>query len=366
MGKYPERVVNRCIGGGVRVVNCQRHDWGISADINAGDFKRLRRLSRGCGARIRILSRRGGSRLGKKLRYGAVFAAACLVFALALILASTRVWFIKVETVEIPREDVSRMLSELGVSVGVPKRSFKPAEIAAALNSDRRIVSARVKLSGVTLTVTVSESAGLIAGERDEAPSSVFADKDCVIRFISVSRGRSKVSVGQAVKRGELLVTGDLSEAKEGFKVPADALIFGETLYTVSAEVGRNAEKPVRSGKCEAVTGVEIFGNEILLGAPFDRYELEPLRETCLSAGILPLRITEYACYEIVIESAPDTDAEMEERARLAAQEKLGDVLNKDARIIAISTKCTMNGKDSLTAVITVTTIERIGFRREI
>ena len=366
MGDYPERVVNRCIGGGVRIVNCQRHDWGLSADIRAGDFKRLRKLSRGCGARIRILSRRGGSRIGKKLRNSAVFASACLLLALAAVVASTRVWIIGVETVEIPKEEIYGMLSELGVDVGVSKRSFKPSEIAAALNSDRRIASARVKLSGVTLKVTVSESAGVITGERDDAPSSVFSDKDCVIRFISVSRGRARVSVGQAVKRGELLVTGDLSEAKEGLKVPADGLIFGEVLYVVSAEVGRDAEKPVRSGNRETVTGIEIFGREILLDKPYERYELEPLRETGLNAGIFPLRLKEYVCYEIVVESAPDSDAEMEKRARLAAQEKLGEVLPTDARIISISTKCTMNGKDSLTAVITVTTIERIGFRREI
>ncbi len=366
VGKYPEKLINRCFSEGIALFGLERRDWGARAVVRAADFKRLRKLSRGSGVTIRILNKRGMPRLRAFVRRNAVFLAALAVFLAAAFALSTRLWFIEVRTVSIPEEEVIGMLKELGAYSGASKRGFTPNLIAKSLDLDPRIANARVKLSGITLTVDISETIGRAPEKVDPSPASIYADRDCVIRFISAARGRAAVKEGQAVKAGDLLITGDLSDLKEGCLVEADGLILGEVLYSAAATVAPGVEKSVRTGESVTAVGIGVFGRVFLFGLPYDEYESEPVKTGILASAPFPVSVTEYRVYELKNTLIPDTASGVEERARLAAQEKLNGILPRDARILAISTECKMNDDGSVTAVISVTVIETIGIRRDI
>ncbi|MBO4384372.1 MAG: sporulation protein YqfD [Clostridia bacterium] len=364
MGKYPERLINRCFEGGIALYGLERRDWGASAVIRARDFKRLRALSRGSGNRIRILEKRGIPRLKAFVRRNAVFIAALGIFIAAALSASTRLWFVRIETVSIPEAEVREMLRALSVYVGAPKDAFTTSGVAHSLDLDPRIANARVKLEGVTLYADISETVGTIPEGAEDHPASIYADKDCVIRFISAARGHAAVREGQAVKAGDLLITGDLSELKEGLLVRADGLILGETVYTAKATAPLTVEKSQRSGSSVAAVGISVFGRVFFFGLPYDEYELELVKTGRLSP--VGLTVTEYRVYELKTMPVTDTASAAEKRARLKAQEKVFELLPRGARILAVSTECYVNEDGSVTAVICVTVIEPIGVRRDI
>lgn len=364
-GRYPERLVNRCIDNGVRLSNCERSGECINADVRTADFKRLRPLVRGTGLSVRISSRRGADRVRAAVYRNAVFAAALLLASIAVAAASFRLWFIRVETVSIPEDEIIELLGGMGVRPGVPKKRLSPKAIADSLNSDPRIVNAKVVLRGVTLKVTLAETRADQPKDKDDAPSEIVADKDCVISFIAVSRGRAAVQKGMAVKKGDTVITGDLSSEKEGYMVRADGMVLGEVSYVSSATALRRVVKKVRTGEKGVLLALRIFGREFTLNAPFEDYELEPLREYEFDASPFPIRLREYVCCELKAMPVTDTDEDAGQRAKLMAQEKLFKLIPHDAGITAINSSTTINADGSVTAVMTVITVERIGSRRE-
>ncbi len=365
MGKYPERLVNRCIENGIRLSNCERCGDCINADIRTRDFKRLRPIVRGTGLSVRTVSRRGAPVIKAALSRSAVFAASLLLMAAAVIAASHRLWFIKVDTVSIPEAEIKNLLGDMGFKRGALKRGLSASAAADKIESDPRVVNAKVAVKGVTLTAEITEARTDVPEEKSDRPAEIVADKDCVISFIAVSKGHAVTRSGMAVRKGETLITGDLSSEKEGYMVGADGLVLGEVSYSASATAQRCVVKKVRSGRSLTVLAVRLFGRELMLGAPFEDYELEPSGSFGFDAAPIPLGIKLYVCFERKALPFIDTDEGTVSRARLMAQERLFGLLPHDAGIIAINTSCKTNGDGSVTAVMTVTTVERIGSRRE-
>lgn len=365
MGEYPEKLINLLNGAGIRLFNCERRPGGVAADVLIKDFQRMRPIVRRSGARVRVASRHGAPLVLSAVWRAPVFFAALLLFTAAAAFASGRLWFIRVETVSVPEEEVVGVLDSLGVRIGARKGGIRTNELSNRLCADSRVVNAKVVLKGVTLTVTLSESEAVTPGESGGAPAGVYADKDCVIRFIMASRGHAQAAEGMAVKEGDLLISGDLSGVKDGFMVRADGMVLGEVLYVAQATAERSEVKRVRSGSNAPVVGARLFGRELLLSTPFDDYELELCSEKSITASPLPVGIREYLCCEMVLRLVPDSEEGTRARAALMAQEKLYALLPQDAKIITINTRYAVNDDGSVTAVIAVTAVERIGIRRE-
>ena len=364
MGKYPERLVNRCIAGSVPLSNCERRSDGISADVSMADMKRLRRIASGCGCRVRIRSKHGAPLIFRLLRENAVFAAALILFFTAAAAASARIWFIRAETSGIPPEDVYRMLDDMGVRRGVSRGSVRSRDVAALIGLDPRIVSAKVTVKGVVLNVAVSEMKSASLDEPEPDPANVYADRDCVITYITVSEGRPEVRAGQAVKKGDLLIRGDLSAEKEGYRVHAAGTVYGETVHIAEAVAAPYRESLVISGNTAPEVRIEVFGKELRSRPPFSDSESELMKKSVFTCCPLPVSINLYECRELKPGTVIDSPEGTAERAAIEAQAKLMDTIPNDARIISVTTRCETRDDGSVRAVATAVTSEKIGVTR--
>lgn len=364
MGEYPEKVVNRLLEDGTPVANCRRTAEGLSCGVRPKDFKKLRTALRGSGVRFSVGSKRGAPFMLKALRRNAVLTVSAILAAAVIAFLSTRLWFIRIEAPSFDGEELTAMLSELGVRRGAALREVRTGDISAALNADPRITNAKAVLKGVTLTLTLAENHSSVPELKKDPSSGIYADKDCVVREISVTGGHACVAPGAAVKKGDTLITGDLSASKEGLLVNAEGTVIGEVLYAASATAPGEYEELVPSGRSALLRSLTVFGREIMPEPPFSEYSLEPVRETKLTYAPLPVTVREYLFTELVPETIPDSLEGTELRARLSAQEKLKALLPEQARIITVRTDCVINGDGSATAVITVTALEEIGRRR--
>lgn len=364
MGKYPESLVNRCLEGGVPLSDVERCSFGLKASLPAAELIRMRGICRGTRCSVRIEKKSGLPRIRSALRENAVFAAALAVFLLAALLLSTRLWFISIDSPVVPEREVEAMLRGMGIVPGAKRSGVKASEAARELLLDPRIVNAKIVLRGVRLEVEIAGRGGSEELFSDPEPADIVAERDCVIRYISVSRGVAEVRAGSAVHAGDLLIRGELSDIKAGYSVRAEGLIYGEVARVFTATAGREKAALMRSGESQSIRSVILFGRELFPKLPYPECELEEGKQAVLTFSPIPVFIREYTAYELKESASLDTRSGTEERARLMAQESMARAIPDGAKIIAVKTVCTTEADGSVTAVITVTTIEKIGKTR--
>ncbi len=364
-GKYPERLLNLLMHRGVPIRDAERHEGRVDAVIPAGCVSSLRLLRRGSGCRVKIKEKGRLYLLRRRIRQNRVFVSAFLLFFSALMIASTRLWFIEVESSSIPKDEVLSKLGSAGVRRGAHRDRNRLGELSELLKEDQRVVNAKVALHGVVLKVSLSESGEAIPDIETGEVTGIYAQKDCVINSISVTAGRALVKAGEAVKAGELLVTGDLSNLKEGYYVSAEAYITGEVLYAARASVPLKSTSLVRSGQsCERIV-ISVLGHELFPDRPYERFESERLDSMTIDAGPIPLSLVKSRCFELTECEIEDTFESASERARLAAQEKLSGLLPENAAIKTVHTDVMNDADGKVTAIITVTAVEIIGTNKD-
>ena len=360
MGRYPENLLNRCVESGMRISRLERRQDGMLFRMRARDMLMLRRAVHGSGCRIRIVGKSCAVRLSNTLRSSACFFIMLAVGAAALYAASFRVWSIRVDCEDVPRKEILGMLEDAGVFIGAAKRDIDLAEAGRQLQWDDRIAYSKLGMSGVCVNVRVNETDKRTTPIQSVCGSSIVAAKDCIIGFISVESGTALVKKGQAVHKGDVLISGDLSALKDGYIVPAKGAILGETAYTVTA----SAENKKMGAKCTGATeqgaSIVFFGREIESASSFIRANRECERNAYLGFGAA-VKVCCFTRAEIKETPIPDTPEGTRERAKLAAQAKLDSAVPKEASIISIAADYTDNPDGSVTVLLTATTMEPIG-----
>lgn len=364
-GLNQERVLNRAASEGIALTDVQRCVGGaLTADVAVRDLKRLRIAVRGCGCSVHILQKHGAPMIAFAIRRNRLLAAGAAIAFILLVLASTRVWHIDIDGVGIDREAVMQILSDEGIGVGTARRSIHPTHVGKLISGgDIGVVHADVELNGVVLDIHATAADDFSVTEGDDRPASIYADKDCVITSISVTRGRAAVKVGDVVLAGQLLISGDLSEQKEGFAVHAEGEIKGRVLYNATASAAQGTTRLQRSGNSERLTVIQIFGHEFIPELPYEYYDLEYVSRRIIDGCGIPIAAYTMVCYELTEQPFTETAVETETRALIAAQEELKRMLSKSASIISVTHNCLWSA-DGVKVYLTVETIETIGSKR--
>ena len=205
------------------------------------------------GIDAKIISAKGLPRLLKQLgaRAGLIIGA---FFAVALmILSGLFVWDVQVSGNETLTEgEVIAELRACGFGVGSYLPSLRVREVEnRVLMASEEIGWLSINMEGTVARVQVIEH---IEGEAAEdsdleaskRPANLVATRDGQIEYLELYRGNVVVSVGQAVKAGELLVSG-LYDSKTGsFRYTrAAGNVMARTERTVTVEIPLSYEEKV-------------------------------------------------------------------------------------------------------------------------
>ena len=183
-----------------------------------------------------------------RLKYRYVTAALAIILSFAVAFLSNIVWDIRVEgNTTLTDGAVIISLSEVGFRVGDLWPQVNRSRIESDFLSSNPAVSwININRRGTVAYVKLLE--GDPGEEKDEPivrPSNIVASADCVIEEITVRRGIPAVKVGDAVKKGDILVFGALpAEAGGGF-CAAEATVIGRISDTVGVQVERNSTKKI-------------------------------------------------------------------------------------------------------------------------
>lgn len=367
----PEKMMNILISEGISMHNIVRESLHeTTAIISNSCYGKVCSFSEENGCNVYLLEEGGLPMLLKIATARPMLIATALLGFIALLMLSNRIFFI--ETIgcdSISTDTIIELLEKGGVKLGVRKNSLDiPALEESLIESDKKISFVDIRQDGVKLTAFIHEVDSIVTEGSEEAPSSIYSNKDCIIVSIVAEDGKAMVQSGNAVKRGQLLISGDITPEgyEEIIKVQSKGEIIGRVVYRFSVSVDKEAMQLVRSGESCEYTVLELFGVKIESETEFEKYETEFGMSKFLSSCGLPLRVMDGMAYELVKGKKALSEDEMKQKALSLLEEKLLESVPKDARIISKNTEFIWQEDGSLVATVSIQTIEKIGYSRYI
>ena len=337
----------------------------VRMEIDAKRFFALRRLRTGLPVRIRIVKRCGLPFLRKRLTAQPVLLIGTLLIGAGICIASGRILLIRVEgTRRIDPNEVRERLREKGVGVGA--RLEGPILITAANELSAEIKDAAwvgLDREGVTLTVRVVESLPE-SPKRTQQPSDVVAEKDGVVTKLVVTHGQARVSVGDSVRKGDVLISGTVVRNDASYETWADGTVTAVVSYTAQCETADTIKEWTESGETQTLKTVRLGSWRLFGQQPdFERYRVLNT-ETIPVSDRLPVTIETVAIGALVErERVPDRQ-EAEQLALQQARDAATELLPKNAAILhQYGILQQQNGKTI--AEVTILTEETIGRTEE-
>ena len=199
--------------------------------IRRQDYKKLQTLSARRGYSLRIVGRKGLFWTGKTaLKRPVLLLGVLILLALALYLPS-RVYFFKVEgNVTIPTRLILEKCTQCGISFGASRSEVRSEKMKnALLEAIPELQWAGINTSGCTATISVRERTVTQVVEEATGVCSIVALRDAVITECTVTKGNALCKVGQAVKAGQVLVSGYTDCGIAIRATRAQAEIYGQT-----------------------------------------------------------------------------------------------------------------------------------------
>ena len=173
--------------------------------------------------------------LGRLRRWWAAAAAVLLLGALTVFLQG-RILFLRVEGNErVPARLILERAEECGVCFGAPIRELRSEQVKNHLLwALPELKWAGVNVSGCNAVITVAERQRVEEPEA-EGPGDIVAAMDAMVTDILPQTGTALVSPGQAVRAGDVLISGATDLGLLVRKDRAEGEIYGLTRRTVVA-----------------------------------------------------------------------------------------------------------------------------------
>lgn len=214
-GNYPEMFFQDCTKRGITVWNIRKVSKdACEGNIKLSDIHYVRALLRKKHYKLRFIGKKGFPFIFHRfIRKKPLFIAMILSIFLALFLSNI-LW--KIEITGVPKdieEKIVKQLDEYGIHTGAWIFSLdKPNEIQQKLVEDvPELLWVGVNLRGTTYFLEGVEKI-VVKEEEKSGPRNLIASKKGVITNMYVAKGLPMVKVNDYVEKGDILVSGMISE----------------------------------------------------------------------------------------------------------------------------------------------------------
>lgn len=218
-GGFAERFINLCTLNGINLWDVKNDGVKVYACTDFDGYKRIKKCARGSGMRVKIVKKHGAFLLIKRRKSRLGLGLGAAVAVLLLIMATGRIWSVEVEGVSaVKAKALTEILEEYGVKTGVGKSKIDSEEIEKLLQeNDPELLWASINIYGTRLVLEVRETEKSPETKDTTEPVNIVASKRGKVVLVKGYRGTNKVKEGDFVKKGDILISGvvtnrDLSE----------------------------------------------------------------------------------------------------------------------------------------------------------
>ncbi len=313
------------------------------------DFKRLKSIARKTNVLLRITEKHGFPFLLILGRRRSLWVGGLAAFFLLICLSSFYVWDISFEgNHRFTDETLLHFMATVPVQCGMRKSRISCTELEKRIrNAFPEISWVSAELTGTRLTIHLRENNRILQARLEpESPCELTAGTDGTVTRIIVRNGKARVKVGDTVKAGDVLVSGELPlyddfEALVKInKVHADAEVYAKTTRTVEWKRPETKEIRARTGKRRRGIFFKLLDLEFCFLMPdlkkentwelfMEEFQLKLSKNFYLPVYGGILTAEEYVPYEKVL-----TEAEISESADRYLNEYLQNFTEKGIQIL--------------------------------
>ncbi len=274
-GYSPERFLNLCKHKEIEM-------WGLEAKSNTYEmymtvkgFRKLKPILRKTRTRITILERYGVPFFFYKYRKRKLFFCGIFLCVMIIFTLSRFIWNIDVKGNQtITDEVVIEYLETTGVFHGMKRSDVDCEKIDTGIRKNfNEIIWVSASLEGCNIIVQVKENTDTFqVSQTEENPTDLIATAEGTILEIVTRSGVPCVKEGDAVKTGDILVSGtvevinDAGEVvREDYKA-ADADVYAEVIIPYEDSCETIYQEKVYTNKRHKLVYMNLFGYHIGLG----------------------------------------------------------------------------------------------------
>ena len=328
IGGFPERFLNLCAAANRDIWQVKTEKDGISFCADIREYKNLRLPARRTGVKMRVAEKHGLPFFVFKYRKRKGLAVGAVCFVLLISFLSGSVWNITVSGNEkLTEEQVIKMLSDAGIREGTRVAKIDEHNTAQRIMLNNPEISwLSINPMGSTLYVDVKERK--YAPElSDKTPQNIVAAGDGVITSIKVNAGDALVKAGDAVTKGQVLISGIVT-LKNGTTVIRAADGQAQAQVHERVTVFEPFEKPenLRTGRTKTGRLIHFFGIDIplFISNGFENYEKEQSFKVLSFAGKnLPIGIYKTVFYELKEQTVTLSEEQAVQLAEQKADEEI-------------------------------------------
>ncbi len=323
------RFFNMTAKSGIGLWGYRRRDGLPVARVKAREYRKLRRICRRSEARVHLMKKRGVPfqlrRLQKRkgLLLGAVCGAALYIFL------SGFLWGVSVKGAQLlPDSLILESASHYGLYRGGFMGGLNPRSATHGILAEIPGLSwVGINTDGCFAEIDVKEAQPQPPLEEASGWSNIVASREGKVVAIQAKSGRPEVTLGEAVDRGQLLISGLYEERQDPWAEPledplqvtgpARGSVIAETYRAFTVQVSGTKKEWAETGETLSSTSLYLLGLRLPLGLPLPavegRFYEEKTPLTVLGTE-LPVSLDREAC--IVWEEHTRTLTQDEQRTQ--------------------------------------------------
>ncbi|MGN1377469.1 MAG: sporulation protein YqfD [Dorea sp.] len=284
VGYSPERFLNACSYKGIYIWGLKPVSGAYEMNLTVQGFRQLKPIVRKTGAKVMIIRRFGLPFLLHKYRKRKLFFLGAVICIFLILAMSRHIWSIDISGNQTYTDEMLiRFLKSRHVEDGMAKSKVDCVQIVKDIRKEYDgIIWVSASIQGTRLIIQIKENEDSIQEpeeKEEEGPTDLVADRDCIITRIVPRTGIVAVEVGKEVKKGELLVSGQIPVNNDSGETIAyqyqqsDADIYGQTTLSYSRKLELTYEEKIYESVQKYEYHVCIGSFFLRLGSVNNTYE---------------------------------------------------------------------------------------------
>lgn len=235
-----EKFYTFCSKNNIDIISPQKNGYRLYAETNAKNYKKMRCPAKKFGIKLKLLNKKGLYFLLKRNRFKIGMALGTAFIMLFCVFMNFFVWEINViGNQKTKTEDIIRCAEEMGLFTGTLAKSHFVQDMEwYILRENPNLASVEINIQGSIANILINEretEPEMISD--DDIPTNLVASRYGVVRKINVYDGQRVVDIGEAVMKGDLLVSAVYEDRHNKLTLKhARAEVFAETDYSIEVE----------------------------------------------------------------------------------------------------------------------------------
>lgn len=262
-----ERIIDLLMHYNVSYSYMKREDDGLIITLSRKEARYLGDILSKKGEKYEKIDEKGAVMLSLRLLERPGLIVGALLFALILFSSSRHIWDIRVDGNEkLSSSVIEERLSDYGCSPGANIKNLDLRSLCNKFMRDYDDISfMSVNMDGTIARVQIKEMRESVRRDDDvTSPSVIVASRDAQIERFEVSSGKLEASVGQVVKKGQMLVSGIMDYEGKTKIGGASGKVMARTLREIEVFCPAK-EEIVKSGSGDSgnitLSSVYSYGN---------------------------------------------------------------------------------------------------------